>query len=372
MGIIAWTKLTAAWVLTSAAVKKAEQRQWGLEAEAVMNAAISRTPLMNGAIVASVAGNVLTVAVKRLDGSDPASGVNSVYADLRHATQNNGQSTLRAITAALSATLSGGSTAGFANGVPGRLWIGLFDDAGTQRLGFFNAYGGNTAGATGSIFAIVPSLLTSSTAEGGVGAADSAGVWYTGTAVTSKPLLILGYLDWETPLATAGNWSATPDIVHQQRWGDPLPNDIVQRQTLIDGALATGTTTTPLDDSIPQNTEGTQVASLAITPTLKANVLSLSHAADYASSAAVQVIVSLFQDSTANALVAKCAKITAAGDDQVIPIAYDMIAATNASTTFKVRAGPSSAATITYNGSAGARLFGGVNTARLEIVERMA
>jgi hypothetical protein len=344
---------------------------WGLLAEATLNGLISTSALINGYFTASVNANVLTIAVKTMAGADPSTA-DPVYADFRNATQTSGAPTIRALTAALSLTVSAGSTLGFANAVNGRIWVVLFDDAGTLRLGVMNAYGGNTAGAFGVVYPLYPSLVTTSTAEGGAGAADSAGVIYTGVAVTSKAFIVLGHLTWETALATAGNWSAAPDVIHQQRLGDLLPGDLVQRQASFDGAVNTGTTTTPLDDTIPQNTEGTQFMTAAITPKSKANVLDIEHDANYAASVAAQVIVALHQDAVANALSAKAAKITAGGDDAVIGIRHRMLAAQVTATTMKIRAGPSTAATVTFNGSAATRLFGGVNYGRLEICERMA
>jgi hypothetical protein len=76
------------------------------------------------------------------------------------------------------------------------------------------------------------------------------------------------------------------------------------------GAVATGTTQIPIDDTIPQNTEGDQYLSLAITPT-------------------------------------------------------------NALSTFKVRAGGGGASTTTFNGSGGARLLGGVYASSITIRERL-
>ena len=47
----------------------------------------------------------------------------------------------------------------------------------------------------------------------------------------------------------------------------------VQIQSTQTGAVATGTTVIPLDDSIPQNTEGDEYMSLSITPSDASNIL---------------------------------------------------------------------------------------------------
>jgi hypothetical protein len=85
------------------------------------------------------------------------------------------------MTAATSLVVSSGSTLGAANNTPFRLWLVGFNDAGTFRLGVVNCLSGT------SIYPLGQFPIASSTAEGGAGAADSAQVFYTGTAVAAKP-----------------------------------------------------------------------------------------------------------------------------------------------------------------------------------------
>ena len=49
--------------------------------------------------------------------------------------------------------------------------------------------------------------------------------------------------------------------------------NVVQVVNVMDGALATGTTVMPTDDTIPQITEGDEYMSLAITPKNALNIL---------------------------------------------------------------------------------------------------
>lgn len=142
---------------------------------------------------------------------------------------------------------------------------------------------------------------------------------------------------------------------------------IVNTQT---GAMATGTTTIPLDDTIPQNTEGTQFMTLAITPTSSTNKLQI----DVVFVGACSVIntfpaAALFQDSTANALAAMAVTQSLSDGLFIITFQHTMLAGTTSSTTFKVRAGPNGAATLTFNGRVGARLFGGVIASSITITE---
>ena len=82
------------------------------------------------------------------------------------------------------------------------------------------------------------------------------------------------------------------------------------------------------------------------------------------------MVLALFQDSTANALAAFEQSQTS-GHIGVMVLRHAMFAGTAAATTFKIRAGTTSAATLTFNGVGGARRMGGVYASHLEITEIM-
>lgn len=335
------------------------------ELRQAVDSALRGTALIGGAFVASVAGNVLTVSIKTLDGNDPSTA-KPVYADFRHVTPANGQSSLLAITAAHSFTLSGGATAGFSDGVPGRLWVTLFNDGGSPELGVVNC-----RGADGNIFPLESSLVASSTDEAGDGSADSAGVIYTDGAVASKAMIVLGHMTWETALATAGLWSAAPDTVHQLRLGDHLPGAIIQRATAVSAAVDTTTTVTPLDDTIPQVGEGKTLLSKAITFKSKANLYDVDAHLQLAISAAGSIVGAVHQDSVGNALAARHQRADSSNASFLLSLKHRGITLTTTSTTFKANAGPTTG-TLTFNGANAGRLMGGIGTSRLEITELMA
>lgn len=157
-------------------------------------------------------------------------------------------------------------------------------------------------------------------------------------------------------------------------WATPattLPaGTVVQVVNTQTGAVASGSTTIPYDDTIPQNTEGDQYMSLAITPTAAANILKIDVVFNWATNANVHAIVALFQDSTANALAAVL-DFTNSSFEAAKPCTFThyMTAGTTSSTTFKVRAGMESAATLTFNGVTAARKLGGVNASSITITE---
>ena len=143
---------------------------------------------------------------------------------------------------------------------------------------------------------------------------------------------------------------------------------VVQVATSATGALATGTTTIPFDDTIPQITEGTEFMTLAITPSSATNSLIIQVTLQIAFNNSDWTTVALFQDTTANALAATTANIQA-GYGLPQTFTYKMTAGTTSSTTFRVRAGAGSAGTATVNGTASARRFGGVMASTMTIYE---
>lgn len=146
---------------------------------------------------------------------------------------------------------------------------------------------------------------------------------------------------------------------------------IVQVVNTETGAFASGTTTIPLDDTIPQNTEGDQYMSLAITPTSSTNNLRIDVVANLASvnTANAWVIGALFQDTTANALAACMIAQPLAQGSVLLTFSHFMVAGTTSSTTFKFRAGCNGAGTTSFNGRIGARLLGGVLASGITISE---
>tara|TARA_R110000772_G_scaffold21813_1_gene59614 strand:+ start:153 stop:659 length:507 start_codon:yes stop_codon:yes gene_type:complete len=145
---------------------------------------------------------------------------------------------------------------------------------------------------------------------------------------------------------------------------------VVQVVNTTSVAVATGTTTIPLDDTIPQNNEGTEFLTLAITPTNASNKLKIEVSGLWGTSADTNwVILALFQDSTANALSAQINFINTADRAVGSELTHFMTAGTTSATTFKLRVGPNASATITMNGGGGARLLGGAISSSITITE---
>ena len=141
---------------------------------------------------------------------------------------------------------------------------------------------------------------------------------------------------------------------------------VVNTQT---GALATGSTTIPNDDTIPQNTEGFEVMTLAITPKASTNKLKIEVVVNLASAAVGNVIAALFQDSGANALAAVSEYTATTNGNMRLVFTHYMSAGTTSATTFRVRIGGNNVGTVTFNGASGARLYGGVMASSITITE---
>lgn len=136
------------------------------------------------------------------------------------------------------------------------------------------------------------------------------------------------------------------------------------------GAVSTGTTVIPVDDTIPQNTEGDEKLTVSITPTSATNILYIEAVINAATSAGGNFIsAALFQDSTAGALSASTMNVAGTDSTQPLVLRHKMTAGTTSATTFKVRVGPGGAQTVTVNGFGGVRLFGGVCLSSIRVLE---
>ncbi|KKL99803.1 hypothetical protein LCGC14_1810760, partial [marine sediment metagenome] len=119
--------------------------------------------------------------------------------------------------------------------------------------------------------------------------------------------------------------------------GELPAGSVVQVAVVQGGAVATGTTAIPYDDSIPQITEGDQYMSLAITPNSSANLLVIQTVAQLAHSVvALSMTCALFQDSTANALAAIANRTPTLNVDtpRIVSFTHQMTAGTASGTTF--------------------------------------
>lgn len=152
-----------------------------------------------------------------------------------------------------------------------------------------------------------------------------------------------------------------------------LAGSVVQVVNTQTGAVSSNNTAFPNDDTIPQNTEGSEVMTLAITPTSATNKLKIDVVVNCAQASGYATALALFQDTTVGALAASWSTGSSGSanyPNQIILTHY-MTAGTVSATTFKARLGVyySSTDTTTFNGANAGRIFGGVMASSITITE---
>jgi len=164
-------------------------------------------------------------------------------------------------------------------------------------------------------------------------------------------------------LATSGAPTADADIVNKKYVDDFIRILNTTVKTFLDC-----NTNMPFDNTIPKNTEGDEVMTLAITPKSATNKLKIEVVVQCGIQAATnQSTAALFQDATANALAAGMGGNTSGSENSSIHFIHYMDAGTTSETTFKVRLG-AGAGGVGFNGG-NAQLYGGVASSSITITE---
>lgn len=200
-------------------------------------------------------------------------------------------------------------------------------------------------------------------------AAGDTSIWvYEGSSVWRCIYYPELLLDEDDLVSDSATQAATQQSI--KAYVDNSSSKIVQVVNTQTGAVSTGTTTLPLDDTIPQNTEGTEFMTLAITPTSASNLLKIEFGGLLTNNTSVQwCAAALFQDSTVGALAVGAHIMETGTRGGMVNFTHYMTAGTASETTFKIRAGAQQAGTTTFNGSNGTRVYGGVVASSLTITE---
>lgn len=323
----------------------------------------------NLTLVASVAGNALTVALKTAKGTDP-SATDPIMFKFRGTPVASGAYVTRKLTTALSMTVSSGSTLGTVDGKASRVYVGIADNAGTLQLFVWQPFDS----VNKILFRLPLTRPTSGSNEGGAGGADSPITMYSSASFTLKAIQLIGWV--ESTQATAGTWATAPETVHVYRPGEPFTGDRVLSFRKESSAVSSFTQTIPYDDTIPQSpSEGfpvlSQVAYLESAP----NIIE------------VEFLAHLNHSTTANQFIAAL-HLAALAPNAVATFNVGRDAAANAPTqirgkfvyqpgstanmNWQVYCGSNTAGTTTFNGSAATRTFGGTQLSYLEVTEYRA
>jgi hypothetical protein len=145
--------------------------------------------------------------------------------------------------------------------------------------------------------------------------------------------------------------------------GTPL---IIDRATAEYTSNADLTVAIPLDDTIPQVTEGTQILSVSITPKSTTNKVRVRFQGQVIANGALNLIGALFLNGGANAV--RTAYTTNAGSGGFateLVLEYEHTPGATSAQTYTLRVGSHTGAAIRLNGSHTGRYFGGTSAATL-------
>jgi hypothetical protein len=207
------------------------------------------------------------------------------------------------------------------------------------------------------------SIIRATTTSGLQIAPDNSGSLILQTNGTTTALTI----DTSQNATFAGTLTATGKVTSSS-----MPTgSVIQVVIATTNTFASTTNTIPLDDTIPQNTEGAEFLTCSITPKFSTSKLYIDVVFNtVCNTSSALSTIALFQDSTASALIA-CWGVSSVGNGPPPPMvmSYSMTSGTTSSTTFKVRGGQNSAGTFQVNGSSGARYLGGAMISFIKITE---
>lgn len=117
-------------------------------------------------------------------------------------------------------------------------------------------------------------------------------------------------------------------------------------------------TTIPLDDTIPQNTEGTQIQTLAFALTNSGNKVKFCWTGHFAATATTNTTVAIFVDSAASAAASAVITCTTSGHIYCLTVEGEHSPGDTSTHTYKVRIG-GTAGNLYINGNSTGRLLGG-------------
>jgi len=136
----------------------------------------------------------------------------------------------------------------------------------------------------------------------------------------------------------------------------------------------TGITTIPMDNTIPQKTEGVQWGSITYTPASASNRLLIRATVNVGETSNTEnnFVQTICQDTTSNSLVATVTGVPpqpAISYPIILITEHEMTAGTTSATTFKALVSGDVGTTLEINGNGGSRLFGGVMESKIEVWE---
>ncbi len=152
-----------------------------------------------------------------------------------------------------------------------------------------------------------------------------------------------------------------------------IPSGVtIASQSAVYTASVNLTAPVPLDNTVPQAGEGTEIISISHTPRAATNRIRIRFDGFATSQQqSVPAVAFLSVDGSA-AVQATVAHAPGVGQAAKVSFEHEYVAGDTAAHTYSVRVGPGGSSSIRFNGGASARLFGGAAAARLTIEEIQA
>lgn len=134
--------------------------------------------------------------------------------------------------------------------------------------------------------------------------------------------------------------------------------------------VAIGATAIPVDNSIPQNTEGVSILDAdAFTPLKSTTRIRITVMGNVSAAAANPYTIALFRDSGADAIAVASSRVNAASTMDSFCLVHEMASPGTSATTFKTRGGSTGVVTMAVNGTGAGQLFNGTSIFSIIIEE---
>jgi hypothetical protein len=313
--------------------------------------------LQNAGLTVAMSGTACTVTLIEATTAGTPSTTSPVDIGFRNATVTTGDASKVSTTATKAVVIPASQAVGTVSGQASRIWVAAILVSGAVELAVYNSLSGTSVAGFNEGGVITTSAISS---------APSAQTWYSTTARSNVPFVIIGY--FESTQGTAGTWaSAATAIVINPKY---RPGMIVQSLITATGAVDTTAVATPVDDTIPQYAEGKAFMSVSVTPSFAGNLFRVDALASHAVSAAAYVVGFITKGATGGALSANQVYTPSAGNASMsFSVGYTGVTGGSTATTFEYVAGAGGGGTISFNGISGSRYLGGVYTSRLQVQE---
>lgn len=307
---------------------------------------VSSNNPINNKVGASISGVTNTFTVT--NGSNTASSAANSVVSVGGATAADPQTTY---------TITGATS--FAQGIDN-------SDSDKYKVSIGTALGTNDAFVITTAGAPTFPMVPLNVASGGTG--DSSLTTYAvlcGGTTTTNPVQSVASVGTSGQVLTSNGAGMLPTFQAASSGGF-----VKQVRTTVT-TVFTASTIIPQDATIPQNTEGTEVMSLSVTPSSINNIL-LIEVNVWGTTSQTGASAALFQDSNANAISAVLGELSNGSVSTFNSVLrYSMTAGTTSSTTFKVRVGQADVAGTWRLNSCNTvgNGFGGVGNSFMTITE---